>query len=71
MCSSDLPYQADSRPEQGSDIAWAESNAIVFASGHIQLRDMVKAGFVMNVIAVVLISLFSWFVIPLLVPTLK
>lgn len=46
-------------------------NAIVFASGHIQLKDMVKAGFVMNIIAVVLISLFSWFVIPLLVPVLK
>lgn len=46
-------------------------NAIVFASGHIKLGQMVKAGFVMNVIAVILISLFSWFVIPLLIPAIK
>lgn len=39
-------------------------NAIVFASGHIRLRQMTKAGFVMNIVAVVLITLFSWFVLP-------
>ena len=42
-------------------------NAIVFASGHIKLNDMVKTGFVMNIIAVVLISLFSYYVIPMIV----
>lgn len=41
-------------------------NAIVFASGHIQFNQMVKTGFVMNIIAVILISLFSWFLVPLL-----
>lgn len=41
-------------------------NAIVFASGYIRLRDMTKAGFVMNIVAVILISLFSWFLLPLL-----
>lgn len=46
-------------------------NAIVFASGHIKLGQMVKAGFVMNLIAVILITLFSWLVIPLLVPTVR
>lgn len=45
-------------------------NAIVFASGHLKLGQMVKAGFVMNIIAVILITLFSWYLIPLLVPSL-
>jgi sodium-dependent dicarboxylate transporter 2/3/5 len=41
-------------------------NAIVFASGHIKLPQMVKAGFVMNIVAVILITLFCWFLLPLL-----
>jgi sodium-dependent dicarboxylate transporter 2/3/5 len=44
-------------------------NAIVFASGHIRLKEMVKAGFIMNCIAVVLITLFCWFLLPLIVST--
>ncbi|MCX8018978.1 MAG: DASS family sodium-coupled anion symporter [Chitinophagaceae bacterium] len=39
-------------------------NAIVFASGHIRLKDMLKAGFIMNVLAIVLISLFCLYVLP-------
>lgn len=46
-------------------------NAIVFASGHIRLSQMVKTGFVMNMIAMILIALFSWFVIPFLVPSFQ
>ena len=42
-------------------------NAIVFASGHIQLKHMTRAGFVMNIVAVILISLFAWFLLPLFV----
>jgi sodium-dependent dicarboxylate transporter 2/3/5 len=42
-------------------------NAIVFASGHIKLKDMVRTGLVMNIVAIILISLFSWFFIPLLI----
>ena len=41
-------------------------NAIVFASGHIKLRHMTKAGFVMNIISVILITLFCWFLLPFL-----
>ncbi len=41
-------------------------NAIVFASGHIKLRQMTKAGFVMNIVAIILITLFCWFLLPLL-----
>jgi sodium-dependent dicarboxylate transporter 2/3/5 len=35
-------------------------NAIVFASGHIKLGQMLKTGLIMNLIAIVLIVLFSW-----------
>ncbi|HEY6504321.1 MAG TPA: DASS family sodium-coupled anion symporter [Chitinophagaceae bacterium] len=41
-------------------------NAIVFASGHVRLRQMTKAGFVMNIVAIIFISLFSWFLLPFL-----
>lgn len=43
-------------------------NAIVFSSGHIKLQHMLKTGFVMNVICVVLITLFCWLLLPLIVP---
>jgi solute carrier family 13 (sodium-dependent dicarboxylate transporter), member 2/3/5 len=39
-------------------------NAIVFSSGHIKLKQMTKVGFVMNVISVILITLFGWLVLP-------
>lgn len=39
-------------------------NAIVFASGHIKLSQMVRTGFIMNIIAVILITLFCWFILP-------
>lgn len=35
-------------------------NAIVFASGHVPIKKMVLVGLVMNLISVILISLFSW-----------
>ncbi|HUM66707.1 MAG TPA: DASS family sodium-coupled anion symporter, partial [Chitinophagaceae bacterium] len=41
-------------------------NAIVFASGHIRLSDMTNAGFVMNIVAAILITLFAWFLLPML-----
>lgn len=34
-------------------------NAIVFGSGQIQMRDMIKSGFVLNIIAIVLITLVT------------
>ncbi|MFS8617872.1 MAG: DASS family sodium-coupled anion symporter [Solitalea sp.] len=39
-------------------------NAIVFASGHISIRQMVKAGFFLNLLAILLISLFATYVMP-------
>jgi sodium-dependent dicarboxylate transporter 2/3/5 len=41
-------------------------NAIVFASGHIRIQQMMKAGFVMNIISIVLIVLFCYFLLPML-----
>lgn len=43
-------------------------NAIVFASGHIKLKQMTTVGFVMNIVAVILITLFCWFVLPQIMP---
>jgi len=40
-------------------------NAIVFASGHIRLKQMVKTGFVMNIVSIILITLFCWFLLPI------
>ncbi len=39
-------------------------NAIVFASGHVPMHKMLKAGFVMNVIAVIVITLVCYFLMP-------
>ncbi len=41
-------------------------NAIVFASNHIKMIEMIKVGFVMNLIAIVLITLFVWYGVPLI-----
>lgn len=40
-------------------------NAIVFSSGHIRLKEMIKAGFVMNLISILLIVLSAYFLVPL------
>lgn len=40
-------------------------NAIVFSSGYIKLSQMTRVGFIMNLIAVALITLFCWLVLPL------
>jgi len=46
-------------------------NAIVFSSGFIRLKDMLRAGFVMNLISIVIITLFSWYLLPLIMSVLK
>ncbi len=40
-------------------------NAIVFASGHIKIKDMIKTGFVLNIICIIFITLFCWLLQPL------
>lgn len=46
-------------------------NAIVFGSGHISLRQMLKAGLVLNLICILLISLFGSFVLPHIMHVIK
>ncbi len=41
-------------------------NAIAFSSGYIKLKDMTRVGFVMNIISVVLITVFCWLLLPLI-----
>jgi sodium-dependent dicarboxylate transporter 2/3/5 len=42
-------------------------NAIVFASGYIKLKQMTKAGFVLNIVSIILITLFCWYLLPLMI----
>jgi sodium-dependent dicarboxylate transporter 2/3/5 len=46
-------------------------NAIVFSSGYIRLKDMLRAGFVMNMVSIVAITLFCWFLLPLIMSVVK
>jgi solute carrier family 13 (sodium-dependent dicarboxylate transporter), member 2/3/5 len=39
-------------------------NAIVFASGHIKIKQMIRVGFVMNIISVILITVFCYLFLP-------
>ena len=39
-------------------------NAIVFSSGHIRLKDMMRVGLVMNVVSILLIVIFCYLVLP-------
>jgi len=41
-------------------------NAIVFASGHIEIKDMAKAGFWLNLLAITVIVLYTVFIMPLI-----
>ncbi len=45
-------------------------NAIIFARGNIKIQTMMKTGFVLNVICIIIISLVCWFFIPMM-PGLK
>jgi sodium-dependent dicarboxylate transporter 2/3/5 len=46
-------------------------NAIVFASGRLRLNDMVRTGFVMNLTAIVLITLFCYYLLPVAVAHIR
>jgi sodium-dependent dicarboxylate transporter 2/3/5 len=41
-------------------------NAMVFASGHIRIQDMIKTGFVLNLISIIIITLFCYFLQPMI-----
>jgi sodium-dependent dicarboxylate transporter 2/3/5 len=39
-------------------------NAIVFSSGHLKIPDMIRIGFWMNIISIILLTLFVYFILP-------
>lgn len=41
-----------------------EANAIVFSSGHLKIPDMVRTGFWMNIISIILLTIFVYFILP-------
>jgi solute carrier family 13 (sodium-dependent dicarboxylate transporter), member 2/3/5 len=41
-------------------------NAVVFGSGYLQMKDMVKAGFRLNIVSIILITLMIYFILPLI-----
>lgn len=41
-------------------------NAIVFGSGHISISDMIKAGFTLNVISILVVTILVYLLLPLL-----
>ncbi|HSR37269.1 MAG TPA: SLC13 family permease [Phnomibacter sp.] len=46
-------------------------NAIVFASGRLRLNDMLRTGFVMNITAIILITLFCYYLLPMAVAHIR
>ena len=41
-------------------------NAVVFGSGFLQMKDMVKAGFWLNIFSILIVSLLVYFLLPVL-----
>ncbi|MEQ9406004.1 MAG: SLC13 family permease [Cyclobacteriaceae bacterium] len=41
-------------------------NAIVFGSGEIEMKDMVRAGFLLNIFSILLITFFVYFLLPVI-----
>ena len=41
-------------------------NAVVFGSGHLQIKDMVKAGIWMNIFSILVITLIIYFLLPMI-----
>ncbi len=39
-------------------------NAIVFASGHVKVHEMARTGFILNLIAIIVLMLFAYFLVP-------
>jgi solute carrier family 13 (sodium-dependent dicarboxylate transporter), member 2/3/5 len=46
-------------------------NAIVFSSGYIKLKDMLKAGLALNIISIIIITIFCTYLLPLVMKLLQ
>jgi len=40
-------------------------NAIVYGTGHLRIGQMVRTGFILNIIGAVIVTLFCWQLLPL------
>lgn len=43
-------------------------NAIAYGTGHVRIRDMVRVGFVLNIIGAIIVTLFTWLMLPIIFP---
>lgn len=43
-------------------------NAIAYGTGHVRIRDMVRVGFVLNIIGAIIVTHFSWLMLPIIFP---
>ncbi len=41
-------------------------NAIVYSSGYIRIKDMMRAGFILNILAVLILAVFTYYLVPFL-----
>ena len=41
-------------------------NAIVFGSGYLKIEDMVKKGFLLNIISIIIVTFFGYYILPLI-----
>ncbi|MEQ9288194.1 MAG: DASS family sodium-coupled anion symporter [Cyclobacteriaceae bacterium] len=41
-------------------------NAVVFGSGYLRIKDMMRAGFLLNIISIIIITIYLYFALPLL-----
>ncbi|MCH6200580.1 anion permease, partial [Aquiflexum sp. LQ15W] len=41
-------------------------NAVVFGSGYLRIPDMAKAGLWMNIVSILVITLFTYYLLPLI-----
>ena len=45
-------------------------NAMVFGTGRIKIQDMIRAGFWLNIISIVVVTLMCYFLSPDIIPSL-
>ena len=41
-------------------------NAVVFGSGYLKIKDMIRTGLFMNLISIIIVSLYVYYVLPLI-----
>ncbi len=41
-------------------------NAVIFGSGYLKIKDMVKTGIIMNIISIIIVSIYVYYIIPFL-----